>query len=266
MPEHPTTQVEDRGPYACYRPQGVAGPLPTIIHIPGFNEDALSHAPFGLRLAGAGLQCVALNPPWRETPELSNPSPAILWELMEQADVLLGKVLAEVHKEGAGWLAITGFSLGGMFVARTLAKGRAGDPHPFHAAAMVLATGDWSFMPRTTLEAFPDLRAVISPDTLAMIEQVLRDQSPIATPERFAPTPLLLINADEDPRLPLAAAQRFCEALRPAYAAANAAAALEFHVHQGRRHEFRRAMQRQVRAWLVDQLPPPPYPGRAEQE
>ncbi|MBA3534108.1 MAG: prolyl oligopeptidase family serine peptidase [Ardenticatenales bacterium] len=236
--------------YFRYRPDTDEA-LPTVVHVPGFNEDALSPAPFALRLARAGFQCVALNPPWRDTPDLNSPSPAILFDLLTEGDVLLRAVLEELRADPgtqSDWLALTGVSLGGMFVARTLAHE---EPHPFRAAAMVLSTGDWSFMPRTTLDAFPDLRAVIPPATLLMIEETLRATSPIATPQRFPPTPLLLINADRDPRLPLAAAQRFYDALRPVYDAAGVAEALHFDVHQGERHEFRRAMQRQVREWLV---------------
>ncbi|MGB0386064.1 MAG: alpha/beta hydrolase family protein [Ardenticatenaceae bacterium] len=237
--------------YFCYRPASDE-PLPTVIHVPGFNEDARSHASFALRMAEAGIQCVALNPPWENTPQLNNPSPAILFGLFAKADKLLKRVLArlrEENKSDVDWLALTGFSMGGMFVARTLAQGEA---HAFRAAAMVLSTGDWSFLPRITLNAFPDLKAVIQPDTVAMVEQLLRTQSPIATPERFPPTPLLLINADEDPRLPLAVAEGFYEALRPAYERQGVADALQFHIHKGKRHEFRRAMQRQVRDWLVE--------------
>jgi len=63
--------------------------------------------------------------------------------------------------------------------------------------------------------------------------------------------PFLLINADRDPRLPLEFAQSFVEVLRSAYEKEGVAEALHFHVHKSKRHEFRRAMQRQVRDWLV---------------
>lgn len=246
----PTILVQDEDGFIRYRPEGDA-PLPTVVHVPGFNEDAMSHAPFALRLASAGFQCVALNPPWESTPALHNPNPTILFDLFSEGDARLARALARLARDGRtrfDWLALTGFSMGGMFVARTLAAETA---HPFRGAVMVLATGDWSFMPRTTLDAFPDLQAVISPATMTMIEEILRQQSPVATPERFPPTPLLLLNADRDPRLPLAAAQHFHDMLRPAYEAAGQPDALRFEIHQGDRHEFRRAMQRQARAWLI---------------
>jgi len=65
-----------------------------------------------------------------------------------------------------------------MFVTRRLAQAKPAKtmPHPFRAAALILSTGDWSFLPRTTLDAFPDLKALIPPETVSMIEQVLRKQ------------------------------------------------------------------------------------------
>lgn len=248
MPD--TIYVSSHDGFLRVRPEG-AGPLPTVVHVPGFNEDAASAAPFALRLAAVGFQCLALTPPWESTPELNNPSPAVLFELLDEAEQRLQALLDSLAGDAptrADWVALTGFSMGGMFVSKVLAQPRR---YPFRGAAMVLSTGDWSFLPRTALEAFPDLQASLPASVVEMAEEALRVQSPIATPERFPPTPLLLLSADRDPRVPLPAATRFHAALQRAYEAAGAADALHWHVHQGNRHEFRRAMQRQVRDWLL---------------
>lgn len=257
MPRDFHVTLADR--FVRYRPASARGPLPTVVHVPGFNEDAASPAPFALRLAEAGMQGIVLDPPWRTTPNLENPSPAVLFALFDEVDARLDTVLGDLLDGGgsdATRLALTGFSMGGLYVSRRLAA----RSHPFDAAALVLATGDWSFMPRTTLDALPHLKAVIPDEAVARIEQVLRAQSPVATPERFPPTALLLLNADRDPRVPLDAARRFHDALRPAYAARGADDALVFRVHPGQRHEFRRAMQREVRDWLRARWGLPPAP------
>ena len=241
--------------YFYYRPATDA-PCPTVIHVPGFNQDARSHADFALRLVEVGFQCVTLNPPWRNSPNLSNPNPAILYKLFDQTDKLLDKVLHDLSQDSKtdlNWLAITGFSMGGMFLSRRLtqAKPAGALPHAFRACALVLSCGDWSFLPRTTLNAFPHLSKLIDAATVSMIEQLLRQQSPIATPDAFPPLPLLLINGDQDPRLPLEFAQGFYDTLRAAYEKQGVADVLQFQVNKTKRHEFRRTMQHQVRDWLL---------------
>ena len=37
---------------------------PLVIHVPGFNEDALSHAGYALMLAHAGIDAYIFDPPW----------------------------------------------------------------------------------------------------------------------------------------------------------------------------------------------------------
>lgn len=248
-------QVIPTDDYFCYRPTTDI-PSPTVIHVPGFNQDARSHADFALRLVEAGFQCVILNPPWRNTPNLSNPNPAILFNLLDQTDKLLDNVLEHLRQDkhtDLSWVALTGFSMGGMFLSRRLTQAKPARtmPYGFRACALVLSCGDWSFLPSTTLKAFPHLSELVNPATVSMIEQLLRQQSPVATPDAFPPLPLLLINADQDPRLPLEFAQGFYDTLRVAYEEQGVADMLQFNVHKGKRHEFRRTMQHEVRDWLL---------------
>ncbi len=248
-------QVIPGDDFFCYRP-ATDVPTPTVIHIPGFNQDARSHADFALRLVEAGFQCVILNPPWRNTPNLSNPNPAILFNLFDQTDKLLDNILQHLCQDkhtDLSRVTITGFSMGGMFLSRRLTQTNPAGamPHPFRAGALILSCGDWSFLPRTTLNAFPHLSEIINPATVSMIEQLLRQQSPVATPEAFPPLPLLLINVDQDPRLPLEFAQGFYDTLLEVYEEQGVADKLQFNIHKGKRHEFRRTMQHEVRDWLL---------------
>jgi dienelactone hydrolase len=235
--------------YTLYAP-AVALPHtpPIVIHVPGFNSDALSDAPFALRMARLGWHCYTLEPPWSATPDLQNPSPAILFNLFEKLEPRLDEVVAELP-QGA-WVALTGFSMGGMFVSKMLV--REGNT-PFAAAALILSSGDWSFLPRTAVNAIPELRAAVNDAALAQIEEHMRMISPVARADHFPPTPLLLLNADHDPRVPAANARAFYERLVVAYEQAQMAERLEWQLLPGNRHEFRRHMQQAVRDWLQAQ-------------
>lgn len=228
-------------------------PRPVVIHVPGFNEDALSHAPYGVRLAAAGFHCLQMEPPWRATPNLTDPSPAALFDLLDEADGIFSDLLEQVARPGEGpdWLAYSGFSMGGMFVARRLAE-RA-EP-AVRAAVLVLSSGDWRFLPGTAFDAFPALAARVPDELKRMAEEILAAGSPMARIEQFPSLPLLMLNADQDPWLPLASARRFHLALRERYEREGRAETLCFEVHQGERHEFRRAMQRRARDWLLETL------------
>lgn len=232
--------------YTLYSPAvPTLTPTPTVIHIPGFNGDALTDAPFALRVASLGWNCYIVEPPWSATPDLQNPSPTILFTLFDKLEPLLNRLVASLPPQT--WLALTGFSMGGMFVSRMLVREGA---TRFAAAALILSSGDWSFLPRTAIAAIPELRAAVDDSALAQIEQHMRTISPVSYAERFPPTPLFLLNADRDPRVPADNARGFYEALLPAYSAAGMAERVEWHLLSGNRHEFRRHMQDAVRDWL----------------
>jgi alpha-beta hydrolase superfamily lysophospholipase len=232
--------------YTCYSP---AIPLfdnpPIVIHVPGFNGDALTDAPFALRLARLGWHCYTLEPPWSATPDLQNPTPQILFTLFDRLEPALNELVASFPR--TAWVALTGFSMGGMFVSRMLVREKS---HPFAAAAMILSSGDWSFLPRTAVNAIAELRAAIDESALHQIEAYMRQISPVAHADRFPPTPLFLLNATHDPRVPADNARAFYESLLPAYRAAAMEDRLEWQLLPGNRHEFRRHLQQAVRDWL----------------
>lgn len=218
---------------------------PILIHVPGFNGDALTDAPFALRMARLGWHCYILEPPWSATPNLQNPSPQLLFDLFDRLEPRLNQLMATLP-QGAS-VALSGFSMGGMFVSRMLVRA---DAPRFAAAAMILSSGDWSFLPRTAVHAIAELRAALDESALQQVESVMRQISPVSRATYFPPTPLLLLNAADDPRVPAANARAFYETLHAAYQAVGVPHHLEWQLHPGNRHEFRRHLQRAVVEWL----------------
>ncbi len=218
---------------------------PIVIHVPGFNGDALTDAPFAFRIARLGWDCYTLEPPWSATPDLQNPSPRLLFNLFEKLEPSLNHLVSSLPADA--WIALTGFSMGGMFVSQMLVREGG---QPFAAAAMMLSSGDWSFLPRTAINAIPELRAAIDANAMHQIEDHMRQISPVSRASHFPPTPLFLLNVEHDPRVPADNARAFYDELLRAYRAADVADCLEWQLLPGNRHEFRRHMQQAVRDWL----------------
>lgn len=221
---------------------------PLVIHVPGFNEDAFSHAGYALLLAHAGVDALVMNPPWRATPENVQADPFMLWRLFDGMD-------AQLRASESLWsgrrLGLSGFSMGGLWASRWLATH---ERRPIDAAALVLASGDYSFMPRVTMAAFPALAAAVPEAVLGDVEVAMRERSPIGDLTALPPMPLLVINVANDPRLPADNALRFHAALQRSYSEVGQGEALETTLLRGDEHRFRRAFQQRLVAWFAEQV------------
>lgn len=144
-------------------------------------------------------------------------------------------------------IAIAGSSTAGFVALEALVH----EPR-LAAAAVRVACGDYRAFLRSSSLALAGEERWLTDGELVLDEtyaQRLRDHEPIRFPERFPPRPVLLLNGEDDPAVPIGCARATARALEPAYARRGMAERLRFVLYEGRGHDLGEQSADEIFAW-----------------
>ncbi|HYF64042.1 MAG TPA: prolyl oligopeptidase family serine peptidase [Herpetosiphonaceae bacterium] len=226
-----------------------------VIWVPGYTADKAAMRPYLADLAAAGYLALSLDPvdhgersrydqadsddlpPGNFHDQATGKRFRHFWSILANTAADIPAVIDWAQRElsARGEVGIGGISMGG-----SIALVAAGLDRRIAAVATGLAEGDW-LRPGSSIPLSAPSAAI----------QACYDRSdPLTNPDRYAHRPALLLQCGADDEMnPPGGAERFAQALAPAYAGCPERLELRLEARVG--HEFTPAMWRRALGWFA---------------
>lgn len=132
----------------------------------------------------------------------------------DEIDALIGHYRGDPLADAAR-AGLTGYSMGGCVVYEYCAR----QGRQIKAAVPFIATPDWVAVMSSpgTAHEFMKSGVLVNTAGMAPLVAVAERVQPLNRLENFADLPLLMLNGADDPLMPAASLERFCEAILPIY-------------------------------------------------